>query len=281
MHGRVFSWFSYAIPCCNTIASRVWRQCGLENVSTTSNGFMIFQFTTAAEMHTVLEKGPWMFGGKNIVLQQWHPRFQFDKNNISMLPVWVRLHGFPFPLWSKSRLSMAASMVGRPLSCDESTYTCTRLDYAWVCVEVDASLLYVHEFEIDSPLTSEPITVKVDYEWKPSRCEKCHIFGHSCPIPPPPQLNKGKLPVTDTIPIPTPVFVQPQMQPSTSALPIPIPPKAISSLIPSPIPPLIDSYTPLLPSAPAEPVVAPLLPSLSTANAAPVVAPLSPPNIPP
>jgi len=141
--------------------------------------------------------------------------------------------------------------------------------------------LYVHEFEIDSPLTSEPITVKVDYEWKPSRCEKCHIFGHSCPIPPPPQLNKGKLPVTDTIPIPTPVFVQPQKQPSTSALPIPIPPKAISSLIPSPIPPLIDSYTQPLPSAPAEPVVAPLSPSLSTANAAPVVAPLSPPNIPP
>jgi len=130
MHGRVFSWFSYAIPCCNTIASRVWRQCGLENVSTTSNGFMIFQFTTAAEMHTVLEKGPWMFGGKNIVLQQWHPRFQFDKNNISTLPIWVRLHDFPFPLWSKSRLSMATSMVGRPLSCDESTYTCTRLDYA-------------------------------------------------------------------------------------------------------------------------------------------------------
>jgi len=62
-------------------------------------------------MPTVLEKGPWMFGGKNTVLQQWHPRFQFDKNNISTLPVWVRLHGFPFPLWSKSGLSMTASIV--------------------------------------------------------------------------------------------------------------------------------------------------------------------------
>ena len=235
----------------NTIASRVWRQCGLENVTTTSNGFMIFRFTTEAEMHAVLEKGPWMFGGKNIVLQQWHPRFQFDKNNISTLPVWVRLHGLPFPLWSKQGLSMAASMVGRPLSCDESTYNCIRLDYARVCVEVDASLAYVHEFEIESPLTSEPITVKVDYEWKPSRCEKCHIFGHSCPIAPAPPINKGKSPVNDVIPMPVPAFpiIQPPTNPSTSTQPpspndIPLP-----SLINSAPPQnkITDSPTPSLP----------------------------------
>lgn len=82
---------------------------------------------------------------------------------------------------------MAASMVGRPLSCDESTYNCIRLDYARVCVEVDASLAYVHEFEIESPLTFEPITVKVDYEWKPP-------------------INKGKSPVNDAIPMPVPAF---------------------------------------------------------------------------
>lgn len=35
---------------------------------TTSNGFILFHFTTEDEMHTVLEKGPWIFGGKNIIL---------------------------------------------------------------------------------------------------------------------------------------------------------------------------------------------------------------------
>ena len=71
----------------NAIASRVWCQCGLESVMTTTNGFMIFRFNTEADMHGVLEKGPWMFGGKNIVLQQWHPHFNFDKSKISTLPV--------------------------------------------------------------------------------------------------------------------------------------------------------------------------------------------------
>ena len=174
MHG----WFLSRIQ--NAIPSRVGKQCGLENVTAIANGFMIFRLNTEENMHAVLEKGPWMFGGKNIILQQWHPRFQFDKNKISTLPVWIRLHGLPFPLWSKQGLNLTANMIGRPLSCDEQTYNCTRLEYARVCVEIDATLSYVHEFEIDSPLSADPITVTVDYEWKPSRCDKCKVFGHSC-----------------------------------------------------------------------------------------------------
>ncbi|KAJ6871911.1 hypothetical protein NC651_031103 [Populus alba x Populus x berolinensis] len=261
-----------------------WKHCMVENVTTTANGFMIFRFTTEEKMHAVLDKGPWMFGGKNIVLQQWHPRFQFDKTKISTLPVWVRLHGLPFPLWSKQGLSMAASMVGRPLSCDESTYNCLRLDYARVCVEVDAALPYVHEFEIESPLTSEPITVKVDYEWKPSRCEKCRIFGHSCAITPAPLLNKGKLPVSD-IPLP---IIKPPTEPSTSLQPPPV-----EGPIPIPIlapPQSIPNSTTKLPTVEAETVVAPLPPApIQPLNANPKSAvitdsqphyqPLSPPFI--
>ncbi|KAG6794318.1 hypothetical protein POTOM_003563 [Populus tomentosa] len=244
----------------NTIASRVWRQCGLENVTTTSNGFMIFWFTTEAEMHAVLEKGPWMFGGKNIVLQQWHPRFKFDKNKISTLPVWIRLHGLPFPLWSKQGLSMAASMVGRPLSCDESTYNCIRLDYARVCVEVDASLPYVHEFEIESPLTSEPITIKVDYEWKPSRCEKCMTFGHSCPTAT--SLQKGKMPATETNPMsnPTlPTIIPPTGSSSSSQIPIPHAETPIPTIIQT-LPQHLPIPTINLPPVTTDGVIAPMPP---------------------
>jgi len=118
----------------HTIASRVWRQCGLKNVTTTANVFMIFQFKIEEDMHAILEKGPWMFGGKNIILQQWHLWFQFDKNKISTLPIWIRLHGLLFPLWSKQGLSLIVSMIGRPLLCDEQTYNSTWLEYARVCV---------------------------------------------------------------------------------------------------------------------------------------------------
>ena len=214
-----FPGFRMPFHAVNSIASRAWRSYGLENVMTTSNGFIIFRFNTEDEMHTVLEKGPWMFGGKNIILQQWHPRFQFNKNKISTLPVWVRLHGLPFPLWSKQGLSLAASMVGHPLSCDELTYGCTRLEYARLCVEVDAALPFVHSFEIDSPLSTAPITVTVEYEWKPQRCEKCKVFGHSCVVPLPTAKDKA---TTNDAPTTTSSQQEPA-QPIPTAIVSPIP----------------------------------------------------------
>jgi hypothetical protein len=41
---------------------------------------------------------------------------------------------------------MVASIVRRPLACDEQTLSDTQLDYARVCVELDTSLPMVHVF---------------------------------------------------------------------------------------------------------------------------------------
>ncbi|KAB5518950.1 hypothetical protein DKX38_023269 [Salix brachista] len=164
----------------SSIASRVWQKHGLVQTMTTEKGFYLFQFHDEEDVHKILDRGPWMFGGKNIILQQWHPHIQFDKNKISSLPVWIRLTGLPFPLWNRTGLSLAASMVGRPLSCDEHTFSCKRLDFARLCVEVDAAHPFVHSFEMDTPLSKDPIKVEVSYEWKPSRCNECKVYGHSC-----------------------------------------------------------------------------------------------------
>uniref|UniRef100_A0A6N2L3N8 DUF4283 domain-containing protein n=1 Tax=Salix viminalis TaxID=40686 RepID=A0A6N2L3N8_SALVM len=126
------------------VANRIWKSMGLEKTMVLANGFMIFRFSTEAAIGDVLARGPWMFGGKAILLQQWHPGFQFDKNMIKTIPVWARLQGLPFPLWNKKGLSLAASMV------------------------------------VASTLSEEPITVDVTYEWKPAKCDTCHVFGHSC-----------------------------------------------------------------------------------------------------
>lgn len=244
-----FPGFRMPFHAVNSIASRAWRSYGLENVTTTANGFMIFRFKTEDELHTVLEKGPWMFGGKNIILQQWHPRFQFDKNKITTLPVWVRLHGLPFPLWSKQGLSLAASMVGRPFLCDELTYNCTRLEYARLCVEVDATLPFVHRFEIESPLSAAPLVVTVDYEWKPSRCEKCNVFGHCCPTS---TEDKGKGKAHDDPPA-VPTQLQPDPQPTI------ITSTKVATQSPADKPPIIMAPTQSSPQPHVKPLPDPII----------------------
>ncbi|KAG5235255.1 DUF4283 domain-containing protein [Salix suchowensis] len=164
----------------SSIAKKAWKPYRMEQVTTMADGFYVFRFRTEEDIGEVLERGPWMFGGKHIVLQKWSPKFQFDKSRIASIPVWIRLRGLPLPLWTKQGLSLAASMVGKPLSCDEPTISCSRLDYARLYIELNASLPFIHQFEIESPLSDEPQLVKVDYEWKPPRCERCQCFGHNC-----------------------------------------------------------------------------------------------------
>uniref|UniRef100_A0A6N2NHV3 Uncharacterized protein n=1 Tax=Salix viminalis TaxID=40686 RepID=A0A6N2NHV3_SALVM len=131
----------------NKIASRVWRSHGLEDVRTTAAGSIIFRFKTS---------------------------------KISKIPVWVRIHGLPFTLWSRKGLSLVASKVRRPLACDEATFTCSRLDFARVCVEIDAASPFIHNFSVLTPLSKDPLNIEVEFEWKPTRCAKCRLFGHSC-----------------------------------------------------------------------------------------------------
>jgi len=86
-------------------------------------------------------------------------------------------------------------MVGKPLSCDEQTNNCTRLEHARVCVEITTALPLIHRYDIVSLLFNEPITIEVEYEWKPPRCNQCKVFGYSCPTlqVPPPIRNKFAL----------------------------------------------------------------------------------------
>ncbi|KAJ6419676.1 hypothetical protein OIU84_029740 [Salix udensis] len=71
----------------NNMAMRVWRAKELESVATTANGFILFRFKNQANLQGVLEQGPWLFGGKHLILQKWDPRFQFDAGQIKTLPV--------------------------------------------------------------------------------------------------------------------------------------------------------------------------------------------------
>ncbi|KAJ6397269.1 hypothetical protein OIU84_020271 [Salix udensis] len=148
---------SYKLPfyAVQSIANRIWKPHGLEKTIVLSNGFMVFRFSSVAQMEEVLARGPWMFGGKTILLQQWKPGFKFDRNKIKSIP-------------------------RRPLADDEATLKGSRVEYARVCIEIEADMPLVHHFQVASTLTEEPITIDVFYEWKPSRCDSCKVFGHSC-----------------------------------------------------------------------------------------------------
>ncbi|KAK4384658.1 hypothetical protein Sango_3038500 [Sesamum angolense] len=90
-------------------------------------------------MEEVIEGGPWLFQGQPIVLQRWEPGMVLRKHKHTQVPVWIRLRHLPVEFWTDDGLSTVASGVGRPLYQDTITRTCTRLDFARVCVMLDIS----------------------------------------------------------------------------------------------------------------------------------------------
>jgi len=54
----------------NSIAHRIWKRFGLEDVTSLTNGFIMFRFKTEDDLQKVIENGHWMFGGKAIILQK-------------------------------------------------------------------------------------------------------------------------------------------------------------------------------------------------------------------
>lgn len=87
----------------------------------------------------MLESGPWHVEKQYLVLRKWSIDFSYGQLNLHKLPLWLKLWNIPLSYYHREGISYVASGVGRPLYMDKATARCSRLDYAKVCVEVDAS----------------------------------------------------------------------------------------------------------------------------------------------
>ena len=132
------------------IARSLWRKDGLVDVLAIEKGFFLFRFDTMEGMTSVVERGPWLFAGRYMVLRKWSPGLPLSKANLSRIPVWAKFHNVPIELWSEEGLSHIASVVGHPLYADAATEACSRITFARICVEIDASRALVEEFEVEA-----------------------------------------------------------------------------------------------------------------------------------
>ncbi|KAF7126537.1 hypothetical protein RHSIM_Rhsim11G0143400 [Rhododendron simsii] len=161
-----------------SIAFRIWGKYGLKDVLSNEKGFFFFQFGAEGAYRQISEVGAWHFGNRLMVLQEWHPDMEFEKESLSKLPLWIQLYNVPLQYWSEEGLSYIASGIGKPLYADEMTESSKRISYAKICVEVDVHSELPHSIDL---LTSagRMITIGVKYPWRPLRCVACNVFGHS------------------------------------------------------------------------------------------------------
>ncbi|GJS87227.1 putative reverse transcriptase domain-containing protein [Tanacetum coccineum] len=93
-----------------------WEKYGIEWVML-QNGCFFFQFATKEGMERVLENGPWLIRLVPIILNIWTPNARLKKDEITMVPIWVKLHNVPI------EVNKARDLVMSDLEDSTVTYT--------------------------------------------------------------------------------------------------------------------------------------------------------------
>ncbi|KAF8038460.1 hypothetical protein BT93_B1103 [Corymbia citriodora subsp. variegata] len=150
----------------------------LADVKADDKGFFFFRIPDANFRRALLEKGPLTVARVPLVLQQWEPLMELKKHDHSKISVWIRLRNIPFVLWSKRGIGGIASLIGKPLYVDQNTEQMKILAYARVCVELKATDVRRDSIKVFMKGTTREVSI--EYEWRPTSCGKCGVFGHNC-----------------------------------------------------------------------------------------------------
>uniref|UniRef100_A0A5B7BES6 DUF4283 domain-containing protein n=1 Tax=Davidia involucrata TaxID=16924 RepID=A0A5B7BES6_DAVIN len=161
----------------NFIRNR-WKNLGNIRLHLLKSGMFLFEFDQEDNKQHVLDSGPWSFDNKPLLLKPWDPHLNLEKEGVESIPIWIRLPGLKFDMWSIDVLSKIVSKVGIPLFSDKLTASTGRISYARICVEVVINSTFPEEVTIED-VDGSVYLQKIEYEWLPLKCEECHVFGHS------------------------------------------------------------------------------------------------------
>ncbi|GJU71748.1 zinc knuckle CX2CX4HX4C containing protein [Tanacetum coccineum] len=152
-----------------------------------SKGFFFFKVDSRAGLEAVMEGGPWLIRKSLIILKKWSMDTRLLKEELTRIPIWVKLHDVPIQVFEEDGISLIAKFIGKPVMLD--FYTSSMCNESWgrssfarCLIEVNSEAGLVDVVTIGIPslygdgFTKE--TIHVEYEWKPPRCDICKIFGH-------------------------------------------------------------------------------------------------------
>ncbi|GJX93280.1 zinc knuckle CX2CX4HX4C containing protein [Tanacetum coccineum] len=84
---------------------------GLKQIMMNAKGFFFFKFDTWAGLDAVLEGGPWMIRNSPIILKKWSMNTSLHKDELTRIPIWVKLHDVPIQIFEEDGISLIATYL--------------------------------------------------------------------------------------------------------------------------------------------------------------------------
>lgn len=142
------------------------------------SGWIVYKFATDQDREQVVKVGKFLQGRAQLHVRIMPDWFHFDINEMCFVPVWVVLKNLPIKCYNRKSLSLIAAKIGRPVQMDDFTKEKTRLRYARILVDVDASKPMKRSLTMVHP-NGSTIQQKIEYSYEPTYCAKCCSLTHS------------------------------------------------------------------------------------------------------
>ncbi|VFQ82333.1 unnamed protein product [Cuscuta campestris] len=151
---------------------RIWKGLSIEEVCFMKEGQYLISFKQAADRDEVLKRKYYYFDKKPLLVKAWSPGCQIDVIELKDVPIYVTFPGLNMKYWSLTGLSKLRSMIGKPVRRDKAIATRIKWGSARIQVEVQVQQNFLNE-------EGRIIFQSVEYEWRPTICERCNRTGHT------------------------------------------------------------------------------------------------------
>ncbi|KAG5614545.1 hypothetical protein H5410_014369 [Solanum commersonii] len=144
-----------------------------------NDGYFLVRFANLDDRNEVLYSGPHLLNNRPIIVKVWSPEFDFNKEVLQTIPIWVKYPNLPLSCWCMDSLSRISSGLGEPLYADECTTKVDRISFAKVLIEMDVARELPRKLKVEDP-SGRCFEQVVQYEWVPKYCAKCMQVEHKC-----------------------------------------------------------------------------------------------------
>lgn len=136
-----------------------------------TDGYYVVRFASEEERDQVLCAGPHYILRRPVIVKPWTPEFNFNKEILTTLLLWVKLPNLPLSCWNAVVLSKIVSSLGQPLYANECTTQVSRISFARILVEMSVTRPLPKSIKVQDP-RGNTFEQQIWYDWKPLYCEK-------------------------------------------------------------------------------------------------------------
>ncbi|XP_048496435.1 uncharacterized protein LOC125495687 [Beta vulgaris subsp. vulgaris] len=157
---------------------RMWGKYGVDKVAMLENGVFVVRFHSEDNKTRAVEAVPILFDRKPVIMKHWAPDVDLRKEDVKVVPTWIRMPNLALKYWGQTTLYKLASKIGKPIKSDRATAQKDILEYARVLVEVRLD----QEFPKEVAYMNEKgivVMQQIQYECKPIMCADYKGIGHN------------------------------------------------------------------------------------------------------